>query len=344
MVLIMTAVMTVVLFALLGMAIDLGRMFIVKHEAQVFADSAALAAALKLDGTQTGASNASSVVAANTNKWNMGTQVFASGSYTTTFANDINGPWITAASVPANATGYTYVKVTAALTVPVYFIGVLVPITSAPINSLSVAGQMPDTTLYAGGFPFTPQAFAGASTADPTHGMTVGQQYTIRYPASSGKTVCPGDQGIHDKDGSDRGYWGDNSAATIAKRIVDDYQSGATVTIGQAINLTGGAKTSEADYVNERAGQDTDQTSMTMADYLATPGNGRRLVNMPITDYGSGIALGYGLFLLLPSGNYGHTGNSAWCAIFVGPGVQGAINTSGATTPGNGLSHVRLVK
>jgi Flp pilus assembly protein TadG len=344
-VLVMAAVMTVVLFALLGLAVDMGRMFIIKHEAQVFADSAALAAALKLDGTQDGATNAASAVAASTNTWNMGTQTFASGSYTTTFANDVSGPWVTAASLPTNATGYTYVRVTVGLTVPVYFIGVVVPISSTPVNAISVAGQMEDTTLYAGGFPFTPMAFPGASTTDPTHGMSIGQQYTIRYPASAGKPVCPGDTGVHNADGSERGYWGDTSASTIAKRIVDDYQSGATVTIGEPIGLSGGAKTSEASSVNERAGQDGDQTSLTLADYEANPAhNGRRLVNMPITDYSTGIALGFGMFLLLPDGSYGHTGNSMWCAIYVGPGVEGASNPGAAGSPGKGLSHVRLVK
>jgi len=342
-VLIMTALMAVVLFALLGVAVDLGRMFVIKHEAQVFTDAAALGAALKLDGTQAGATAAANYVSSSSNRWNLGTQAFASGSYTTTFANDPDGPWLTAANVPANAAGYTYVKVTASLTVPVYFIGVLVPVTSSPVNALSVAGQMPDTTLYAGGFPFTPQAFPCATLANPTCGMTVGQQYTIRYPASAGKDPCPGDIGVHTKDASDRGYWGDNSASVIRRRIVDDYQSGATVTIGEAIDLTGGAKTSEADYVNERAGQDV--ATMPYTAYLADPGhNGRRLVNMPITDYNTGIALGYGMFLLLPDGSYGHTGNSAWCAIYVGPGVEAAANPGAASTPGKGLAHVRLVK
>jgi len=341
-VLVLTAMMSIVLIALLGIAVDVGRMFVIKHEAQVFTDAGALAAALKLDGTQAGAAAATDAVTASVNRWNMGTQSFA--SYTTTFANDAtNGPWIVATSVPENATGYIYVKVTAALTVPVYFIGIVVPITSTPINASSVAGQIPDTTLYAGGFPFTPQAFACASQANPTCGMTAGQQYTIRYPASTGKPVCAGDQDIHDKDSSDRGYWGDNSASTIRRRIVDDYQSGATVTIGQSIDLTGGAKTTEADYVNERAGQDVD--TMPWTAYMAdTTRTGRRLVNMPITDYNTGIALGYGMFLLLPDGSYGHSGNSAWCAIYVGPGVEGSNSTGAAASPGKGLAHVRLVK
>jgi hypothetical protein len=50
--------------------------------------------------------------------------------------------------------------------------------------------------------------------------------------------------------------------------------------------------------VNERAGQDVD--TMPWTAYMAdTTRTGRRLVNMPITDYNTGIALGYGMFLLL---------------------------------------------
>jgi Flp pilus assembly protein TadG len=342
-VLVMTAVMAIVLFALLGMSVDMGRMFIIKHEAQVFTDTGALAAALLLDGTHAGAVEAAAAVNANTNKWNMGTQSFA--SYTTTFANSAGGPWVAAGSVPGSATGYTYVKVTAALTVPVYFMGVVTPITSTPINAMSVAAQVPDTTLYAGGFPFTPQAFAGATLANPTYGFTVGTQYTIRYPASGGTPPCTGDQGFHTGYSPTRGYWGDDSANVIRQRILDDYQSGATITIGQSVNLTGGAKTTEATSVNDRSAQDGDQTSLTLADYEASAGhNGRRLVNMPITDYTTGIALGYGEFLLLPSGSYGHTGNSAWCAIYVGPGVEAGTDIGAAASPGVGMSHVRLVQ
>lgn len=345
-VLLITAVMCVVLIAVLGVSVDMGRMFVIKHEAQVFTDSAALAAALQLDGTSAGIARATQAVEDTTNKWNMGTQRFSGSdaNYTATFSRDANGPWAEEMDVPADAAGYVFVKVTAALAVPVYFIGIVVPVVSTPVNAMSVATQKPDTTLYRGGFPFTPMAFPGASTANPALGFTINQQYTIRYPAGAHQDPCPGDIGVHTRDNADRGYWGDSSADIIRRRIVDDYQSGATVTVGQPIGLSGGAKTTEAAYVNERSSQDLDQTSFTLADYLANPNhNGRRLVTMPITDYTTGIALGYGAFLLLPAGSYDHTGNSAWCAIYVGPAVEGAINPGGGGS-GSGSSHVRLVK
>jgi uncharacterized membrane protein len=71
-----SAVMAIVLFAVLGVAVDMGRMFIIKHEAQVFTDAAALGAALKLDGTQAGATVGANFVDASPNRWNAGTQAF----------------------------------------------------------------------------------------------------------------------------------------------------------------------------------------------------------------------------------------------------------------------------
>ena len=46
----------------LGMAFDIGRMYIAKSELQSFADAAALAAALRLDGQSTGITRAQNEV------------------------------------------------------------------------------------------------------------------------------------------------------------------------------------------------------------------------------------------------------------------------------------------
>lgn len=57
----------------LGMAVDFGRMYITKNELQVFCDAASLAAAVKLDGTTSGLSNATYAVSSSVNGWNFGT-------------------------------------------------------------------------------------------------------------------------------------------------------------------------------------------------------------------------------------------------------------------------------
>jgi len=50
----------------------------------------------------------------------------------------------------------------------------------------------------------------------------------------------------------------------------------------------------------------------------------------------TGAVLGFGTFFLLDDASYGHTGNSVWCAIYIGQaniensGGQGASSTPGA--------------
>ena len=78
-VLIATSIALVILLALAGLGIDVGRMYLIKDELQAFADAAALSAALKVDGTGQGIENARQAVAELTTgphamKWNMGTE------------------------------------------------------------------------------------------------------------------------------------------------------------------------------------------------------------------------------------------------------------------------------
>src|SRR6266436_3949781 len=63
-----SAVCIVALFGAAGLAVDIGRMYITKNEAQSYADAGAVAAALKLDGTAAGLTAADAAVAASPNK------------------------------------------------------------------------------------------------------------------------------------------------------------------------------------------------------------------------------------------------------------------------------------
>src|SRR5215469_11423952 len=98
----------VAILAALGIAFDLGRTFVAKNEMQNYCDSAALAAALRLDGTTTGISNAQTAVTNSANAWNLGTSTVSSP--TVTFATAQSGPW---SANPNPATNYSYVKVSA---------------------------------------------------------------------------------------------------------------------------------------------------------------------------------------------------------------------------------------
>src|SRR5580658_8927587 len=64
------------LLAVIGMAFDMGRIYIARNEAQVFADAAAMTAAAKLDGTPSGVARARDAVAHLPMRWNLGTEPF----------------------------------------------------------------------------------------------------------------------------------------------------------------------------------------------------------------------------------------------------------------------------
>src|SRR4051794_28657773 len=76
----------VVLLGMVGLALDLGRTFVVKNEAQAFTDAAALAAVTKLNGTSGGITKAKAAVTGSVNSWNFASQAFT--SVTTEFSTD----------------------------------------------------------------------------------------------------------------------------------------------------------------------------------------------------------------------------------------------------------------
>ena len=75
-VLIAMSITMLLLLAMMGLAFDIGRVYIARNEAQVFTDAAAMAAASKLDGTQAGLDRAREAVAHVPMRWNLGTQEF----------------------------------------------------------------------------------------------------------------------------------------------------------------------------------------------------------------------------------------------------------------------------
>lgn len=120
-----TAAGLFVLVGMLGLSADLGRVFIVKNEAQAFADIAAMAAAKELNGKSTGITAAQTEVANSTNKWMFGTKAFPAGIRTVEFATKTpgssgssactSGAWTTAPSSPYTDYGCVRVTVTPAV-------------------------------------------------------------------------------------------------------------------------------------------------------------------------------------------------------------------------------------
>ena len=323
---------SIVLIGSVGLAVDLGRMYITKGEAQTFADSAALAACLELDSTSDGIERARSAVANNPNR-----NAFGATAFTGTvveFALASTGPWSTN---PGSSTGYAFVRVNATVSVPLYFVALAVNRSQTDVVASAVAGQVPKTSFSAGLFPFSP--YAPLPNSPPDFGLNTGRLYTLRWPANpnignaqgNGSNMCPGDRNgamltvASAAGGSERGFIEDTSANLIAQTIIDDYQT-VFRNVGDLVNMTGGAKQSQLTSLSTRINQDSDTTSGSYSSYR---GNGRRIIAAPINDGGTPLGsnnriVGIGAFFLSPTGQYGSGGGQAWCAEYIGCWLQGS--------------------
>src|SRR6185295_5319229 len=161
-----TAIGLFMLVGMMGLAVDIGRVFIVKSEGQAFADFAAMSAARKLNGKSSGITDAQTEVANSTNKWLFGTTSFASGIRTTEFATKTpgssgsgacsGGTWSTAPSSPYTNIGCVRVTVTPAVSLS--FMPVLGTGYTQTVTAQAVAGVVPQTFPLGGYMPFTPFA------------------------------------------------------------------------------------------------------------------------------------------------------------------------------------------
>ena len=106
-ILIAMSVCMFLLLAVIGMAFDMGRVYIARNEAQIFTDAAAMAAAKQLDGTGEGLNRARAAVAAMPNRWNLGTESFT--GVVTEFSAD-GRQWDTE---PKDIAGLRFARVTA---------------------------------------------------------------------------------------------------------------------------------------------------------------------------------------------------------------------------------------
>ena len=365
-VLVTMALTTAGVFGVVGLAVDIGRMFIAKNETQVYCDAAAVAGAMALDGTASGINAAETAIAASNNKWDFGTRSVSNPLVT--FATAATGPWVAA---PNPATGYTYVHVTVTVPVSLFFLPVLVGQGSSNVTAAAVAGQISIGSLNRGLAPYTA---VSTNTAGPNFGLIVGDSYTIHWPTYNGNRhgcsvddpancfnspPCSGDSNISmsavvaNWGPQYHGYWGSDSNKEIAEAVMNGVQL-APLSIGYNLNplLTPGNKQSEAGYLDRRASQDTNTSDNTPSTYLASSNrNGRRLLPVPIVnpvDPDHTNVIGFGEFLLLANGkpsdyyNRNGNGNSPYCAVYVGPYNVGSLGPgAGGST---GASSVRLVR
>src|SRR5579864_4292560 len=270
----------VALFGALGLAVDVGRLFIAKTETQAFCDSAAMAATLQLNGTADGITAAQNAVANNLNNWNMDTARIP--TYQVDFATSASGPWSTN---PSPATGYIYARVQATAPVNLFFIPVVVSQQVQNVNSLAVGGQIALTGSIPEGL--GPLSAVGPNPNDPNFGLVAGQQYDIQWPAYNGtrancspsnpdacfvRPTCSGEsqaakaEVVQQWGASVNGYWGSNSNNTIDQEVLDVTQLQA-VQAGQDIAMSNGNKRAEAFALDTRVNEDGDVTDNDPAVY-----------------------------------------------------------------------------
>ncbi|HTC87503.1 MAG TPA: pilus assembly protein TadG-related protein [Bryobacteraceae bacterium] len=144
-VLIVTAISMTLLLGLAGLAIDIGRMYVIRAELQSFTDAAALTAALELNGTDAGmvrARTGASRLADGPHamRWDMGTQPIT--NIATAFSSD-KTTWD---EQPKKAGDYHFVRVVASEQAPVIFLRIFQPLSSTTVAASSVAAKTEQST------------------------------------------------------------------------------------------------------------------------------------------------------------------------------------------------------
>jgi Flp pilus assembly protein TadG len=321
-VLLTSAIAMIGLLLLVGLATDVGRVFVARNELQVFVDEAAIAATFELDGTTAGLARARDAAAAGPgtapNRWNFGTQAVTSVS--TQFSTAPNGPFEDA---PAIGTNYRFIKVRATAATTLYFLPLAPGIPDSQSIAVSaIAGQTPMSALGNGLCPFSPTAH-DPNAAD--FGFTSGQLYTLRWAPSGQRDKaggsCAGDVGFDPGGSDDRGYvdvgQGTGASALRDTIVNNSFFLPTPLHIGSMLNMLSGQE-SVPSAVQQRFDQDTDVSAPNLAGYN---GNGRRLITVVINGGGDpSQAVGFGLFFLQPT-PCGTKNTTPCCAEYVGSAV-----------------------
>jgi Flp pilus assembly protein TadG len=341
-----------VMIGMVGLAIDVGRMFVYKSELQAFADNAAMAAITKMDGSQAGVQAANALAltgpdgASLANKVNFDSTTIS--TVTTGYATSFNGTYDNYATAGSAATNtYRFLKVTASSNVALSFLPALPGISTLyAVSASATSGQQATSSLTNGGLlPFAPDAHNPADTKN--FGLTPGQEYSLKW--NGGNTAsCPGDVGwpVPGNPPSEHGFVDigeGNSNSNVRNAIVsggypNSGSNPSSLAAGDTLGgVPGNRGSSIFDALNTRAGQDTDDTSMTYAQYVAGgTGNGRRVVTVAIggTWNGNGnnaatTILGFANFFLDTT----YSGSSGGiCATYIGP--ADSMGTSSGGTDG----------
>ena len=287
------AISSVVMVGMIGLCLDLARLYIAKNELQNYSDAAAIVAANRLDGTTAGIDAAIDEAQNNVNKWSFGGS--APTAVDVSFSTIPTGGWDAS---PNPALNFRFTRVQATGNVPIYFLTIFAGVTGArQVQTVSVAGQTLLSDLGDGAFPFSPDAHVPNPMAtDPSgnFGFTKGRLYTLRWdPVGKGKKTgitnrsgnkvvgCEGDMNAPgfipgaDNNGQ-RGYidlkqgGGGGGAAFIRDAILGSADIDP-VNVGDLIANASGNKQSEVAAILDRIASDTNTVTDT---YYTAPAAG----------------------------------------------------------------------
>src|SRR4051812_28091861 len=200
MVLMTMAICAIALIGVMGLAVDLGHIFIVKNETQAYVDAAAVAAALQMDGTTAGITRANTAATSLSAHWNFDSATLSTP--TVEFSSASSGAtWYTPANVTtALAPNMIYARVTKTVAPNVYFVPMVMPnpIYSQNVQSRAIAGQVEfsaNASIPAGLGPFMGVAACAhgnsvtqcEATKSNNFGLTVGNIYDLQWPQYGSK-------------------------------------------------------------------------------------------------------------------------------------------------------------
>lgn len=352
--LILICVCLTVMIGMLGLAFDVGRMFIVKTELQTFVDASAMAACRQMDGTRTGIQGAHATATAGPlgatkpNGWNF--DVNPISSVTDTYSTTFGGTYDNYATSSSNAVNsYRFTTLTANVALPLYFLSVIPGLpTTQPIQASAIAGQQEQTATFSKGG-LVPVAPAAHNAADKKNfGLTPNTEYTLKW-GNGDSTTCPGDLGFNPADSpSSHGFidlgQGNGNSSLTSVIVYGGYPNASStpnhVSAGDQLGAVPGNRgASIFSSFADRSNQDPDQTSLTWEQYKASgTGNGRRIITAPIYDPalsgGNGAnahitIIGFANFLLDPGTTI--SGSSGpLCATYIGPASQTGGSSGGS--------------
>lgn len=251
-----------VLIGSIGLALDVGRLSIVRDEAQTFADMSALSAARELDGSFAGIDRAREGVTRSPMRWDMGAKPF-SGTIVEFSHNNQN--WTPTPTVPMDV---RFVRVTVDLKdVDLFFLPVVTGQRTARVRVNAVAGQQTQNSAM---LPFAIEAHdANAKDFGFRPGNRVALDHYIQEPTLEG--------------------------------VADSIENGHSANLilpGKPVPSSDVVPTLQLASLRNRAGSDSNISAASYVEYQSAPGNGRRVGMVTVVAPGDLRALGFATVFL----------------------------------------------